>query len=325
MARAKRTDRAEARRKYRAYVEAQAQAGIAEDEGSDGSAGSGRKPARRVLQDTAQLQPGARMGMLQAAKAAYHTPTYISDIKYAPKLITKTHAIWPVLAMCVAIAAFMAPQLSNYRNDTTQQTLVQFIFWPPLVPAMLAGFLAPRATWLAGLIAAFIATSTLVFLVFLGGNALMTTGAGTTPTPSLSTSPATSLVAEASASSSILETSTPTLAVTATPESTASAGSSASVAPTATPSATAAPGASASPGASPSGSTTTGGGTTAVADALTVGLFALLQSLILGALIGGLSGWYKRFLSLTSGPRKPPSKSGGSRPAQRRRPATARK
>jgi hypothetical protein len=270
--------------------------------------------------------------MLQAAKAAYHTPTYISDIKYAPKLITRTHAVWPVLVMCVALAAFMAPNLSNYRTDTTQQTLVQFIFYPPLVPAMLAGFLAPRATWLAGFVAAFIATATLIFLVLLGGNSLVTTGAGASPTPGLSTSPATSLVAEASASSSVLVTSTPTLATTATPESTVSAGSSASIAPTTTPSATsvpsaspAAPSAAASPSASPSGSTTTSGGSSGVVDLFSYGLFPLLQSLLLGALIGGLSGWYKRFLALTSGPRKPPSKSGGQRPSQRRRPAATRK
>jgi hypothetical protein len=53
-------------------------------------------------------------------------------------------------------------------------------------------------------------------------------------------------------------------------------------------------------------------------------LVLLGQSLAFGALMGALSGWYKRFLALSSGPRnRPPSRPSGSR-SQQRRPAARR-
>jgi hypothetical protein len=329
VARAKRTDRAEARRKYRAYVEAQAQAGIEEDEGSDSSAGSGRKPARRVPQGTAPLQPGARMGIVQAAKAAYRTPHYIDDIKSIRQLVFKSHAVWPILVLVAASVAYMAPRLAEYSSDSIQQTIFQFVFYPPLLPAMVAGFFAPRESWLAGLIASFIATVGLLVVLFVGGQTvLQVTGGNASASPSSSASEATSIAASSIATVSTSPTSLATFALMPIPSPSVIASTSsvpATVAPTATsvPSASpAAPSAAASPSASPSGSTTTSGGSSGVVGLLSYGFFPLLQSLILGALIGGLSAWYKRFLSLTSGPRKPSSKSGGSRPAQRRRPAT---
>jgi hypothetical protein len=57
-------------------------------------------------------------------------------------------------------------------------------------------------------------------------------------------------------------------------------------------------------------------------DLINLAFVLLAQSLAFGAVMGALSGWYKRFLALTSGPRKPPAKSGGSRSPQRRKPAT---
>jgi hypothetical protein len=45
----------------------------------------------------------------------------------------------------------------------------------------------------------------------------------------------------------------------------------------------------------------------------------LPESVAFGFLMGALSGWYKRFLALTSGPRRAPTRS-ASRPAKRRPP-----
>jgi hypothetical protein len=44
----------------------------------------------------------------------------------------------------------------------------------------------------------------------------------------------------------------------------------------------------------------------------------------IGAMIGALSGWYKRFLGLMASPRKPKSRSQGGRRPQQRRPAAPR-
>jgi hypothetical protein len=210
-------------------------------------------------------------------------------------LIVGSNTIWPVLAMCIIAGIYAETRIAsnNYAGDPVLPFLFQFLFYPvPLLPPMLAGFLAPRSTWLAGAIAAFIATMTLV--VVLGVTAVTAADvsssiAGATPSPSAQVG------------------ATPSAAASATVASSPAASSSAS-SPTA--------GAS----AAPSGSSSSGGST----DMFSLMVVLLGQSLAFGALMGALSGWYKRFLSFTSVPRnKPPARSGGSKSPQRR-PATKR-
>jgi hypothetical protein len=297
VARAKRTDRSEARRKYRAYLQAQEDAGIAEDEGSDSPADAGRKPSRRTQQDV-QPVPGARLGIVGAAKGAYRTAHYYDDVKNIRELVFKSNAIWPIVIMCLVSGTYLGLRLrsSDWGSDPIIPILIQFIFIPPLIPPMLAGFFAPRATWLAGALASIMATVTLVVVLQVSSVTLPdVTNTNATTSPSSSQS------------------------------AVAAASPSASTSPTVLATQSAAP--SASPSASPSGSTTSTTGTTTSSDLLTSILIMLLQSLTIGAGIGALSGWYKRFLALSSGgPRKPPpSKSGSQRNGQRRRTATARK
>ena len=241
MARAKRTDRAEARRKYRAYLLEQQEAEAAAAQGPEGAAGgpgpttgrtTGAKPGPTAA-------PGARLGIVAAARAAYRQPHYVDDIRNVGSLVFHSNAIWPILVMSLVAGAYGVIR-SGVPNDPIWLFLVQFIFYPvPLLPPMLAGFLAPRSTWLAGLISSFIATITLVAVVAV------------TPTESLTAS-----------------------------SSTAASVSSVSL--------------------------------------LTFAVYQLMMALAFGALMGALSGWYKRFLSFTSGPRtRPTSKSGGGRPQQR--------
>jgi len=244
VARAKRTDRAEARRKYRAYLQAQqdAEAAEAESSGSAAAAPSSKPAGGRDQKPQPVAQPGVRMGMFAAARAAYRTPHYRDDLRNIRSLVLGSNAVWPVLVVCLATGAYSVVRINAGAGDTDPilPALFQFVFYPvPLLPPMLAGFLAPRSSWLAGLISAFISTMTLV------GVFAMTK--------------------------------------IAVPDSTASI-------------------------------TTT--------SLLTLTVILLSQSLAFGFLIGALSGWYKRFLNLTSGARsRPPSKSGGGRSPQRRRPA----
>lgn len=305
MARAKRTDRAEARRKYRAYLQAQEEAEAAAASEAESPAGATAAPGAKQVRGSAPrpqpaVQPGVRLGLFAAAKAATRTPHYLDDIRNVRSLVFGSNAIWPVLVVCVIAGFYSATRIagsSNYASDPILPFLFQFLFYPvPLLPPMLAGFLAPRSTWLAGLIASFIATLTLVAV--LGITAVTLTDAsnsiaGTTPSPSAQAS----LVATQPAASATAAVSSPEASI--------------APAPSPTPAASAAPAKSGSTGTS------------------TTDLFGLLvvllgQSLAFGALMGALSGWYKRFLSLTSVPRnKPPSRSGSSRP-QQRRPATKR-
>jgi hypothetical protein len=312
VARAKSTDRAEARRKYRAYLQAQEEAAAAAALEQD--AGSRDAAAEKVVRGrdprTAQgPQPGVRMGMMAAARAAYRTPHYIDDVRGLWPLITRTNAVWPILIMSVVSGAYMSLRIGNNgaTTDPILPAVYQFVFYPvPLLPPMIAGFLAPRSTWLAGMIAAFIATMTLVIVVGLNaGSFSSSTGA----INEASASP----IAAAAATGSVVPTPGASLVATATP---ASSGS-----PAASP---AASGSSAPGTAANTGKTGKTGGTTA-GDLLNLAFLLLVQSLGFGAMIGALSGWYKRFLALTSGgQRRPPaSRPGrGRTPPQRRRTAT---
>jgi hypothetical protein len=301
VARAKRTDRAEARRKYRAYLLAQQEAEPGESAGDAGEAGA--KPASGRDQRTqANVQPGVRLGILAAARAAARQPHYLDDIRNLPSLILKTNAVWPIFVGCVVAGAYLALRIDKNGNtsDPIVPYLAQFLFYPvPLLPPMIAGFLAPRSTWLAGVIAAFLASMTLVFV--LGVTSLKFTSTGGIPTASETPSTPSSAVATVTAAPSQIAV--------------ASATSASSGSPAASPSSSPA----ASPSAAGSGSGSTGGAT--ASDLLATAIQLLSTSLAFGALMGALSGWYKRFLALSSGPRKPPSR-GNKRPAQRSRPAT---
>jgi hypothetical protein len=322
VARAKRTDRAEARRKYRAYLLAQEQAAAAEAEGSDEAEDvAGSKPSRsRVDRPQPTPQPGVRMGIMQAARAAYHSPTYIADLKYLPTLVGRTHAVWPVLAICVVSGVYAAAKLQSgdYRDDWILPMIFQFVFYPPLIPAGLAGFFAPRATWLAGVIAAFLCSTTFVLAIGVSGVKFTDAAGLASPSPVASASQ----VANASATlaSTAVETSTPAPSVT--PEATPSPGASAASASAATPAPSSTPGASGTPAPSPTSNGTASGSTggTALSELMTYTWRLLLQTLPIGALMGALSGWYKRFLALSSGPHKPPPSRGasGRKPQQRR-------
>ena len=294
MARAKRTDRAEARRKYRAYLQAQEEAG-AEDSGEEGpiesTPASSGKPTRgpeRKPQPT--IQPGQRMGLFAAARAAYRQPHYLDDLRNIRALVFRTNAIWPVVVVCAVAGAYTVAGIdkSGRTNDPIIPSLVTFLFAPvPLLPPMLAGFLAPRSTWLAGLLASLIATLTLVGVIAL--TALRLTSAGGIPTesPSIQPSAITSVAASASASAAL----SPAPSVTAVPSP--SAGAS----------------------AVPVDSGTTGN---SPADLVGVLVQLLVTSLAFGALMGAASGWYKRFLANTSVPRnRPPSRSSNRTPQRR--------
>ena len=240
MARAKRTDRAEARRQYRAYLQEKQDTAAAEADDSSGAADvTSSKPARsRDQRPQTAIQPSGRLGIFAAAKAAYRTPHYMDDIRNIRSLVFHSKAVWPVLVVCVAAGAFSVFRISSGASyaDPVLTALFQFLFFPvPLVPPMIAGFLAPRSTWLAGLIATFISTMTVV------GFFAMTT----TKVPGYAG-----------------ELSGGLLAIT---------------------------------------------------------VQMLSTSLLFGLMMAALSGWYKRFLRLTSGPRtRAPARSS----SQRRRPTT---
>ena len=156
MARAKGTDRAEARRRYRAYLKAQEEA----EAGSEGEAPAATLGARsrgRNSQDFKPLpaQTAQKPGFMGAARAAYRPVHYREDLRFIVPLVTRTHAVWPVLVLTL-VAIPLALTLSKSTDNPVLGAALFLLSPTPLVPAMIAGFLAPRATWLAGAINAFI-------------------------------------------------------------------------------------------------------------------------------------------------------------------------
>jgi hypothetical protein len=170
VARAKRTDRAEARRQYRAYLAAQAEAQAAA-EAEEVPAEDPGAPARPTRARDVEIayKPGERVGIVAAIRAASRTPHYVDDLRNIGPLVVGTKAIWPVAAICLISAAVAYPRINSQTvvaNDPILSVIFQFVLYPlPLLPPMMAGFLAPRSTWLAGALAALISTVTLIALV----------------------------------------------------------------------------------------------------------------------------------------------------------------
>jgi hypothetical protein len=170
VARAKGTDRAEARRRYRAIVKAQedAEAGTEAPSTAAPSAARNRGRGPQTIKP-APSQVAQRPGFFGAAKGAYRPVHYREDLQFVVPLVTRTFAVWPVLVLTI-IAVPLALSRPNVQGDPILGFLAFWLSPTPLLPAMIAGFLAPRATWLAGAINGLIVgTGLIVFLAVANG------------------------------------------------------------------------------------------------------------------------------------------------------------
>ena len=143
MARAKQTDRAEARRRYR---QASGQdAALDELEDDEPVVERGRqapsKPSR-------QPQPTGRPGITTAFRTAYHPAHFREDLAALPKLLRHWSFFVPI-AMIV-VGGFVA---FTFWNFTGGQLAYQILVLPGSgfgLPQLVAGFFAPRASYLLG-------------------------------------------------------------------------------------------------------------------------------------------------------------------------------
>jgi hypothetical protein len=282
VARAKRTNRAEARRRYRAQIAEQPDAETPEtaEQPVEPSARGPRAP--RGPRPAAEPQ---RSGMRYAFRAAFREPNIREDIEHLPELLRSRAIFLPVLisvGTAVAIAA-------TSGTDVISRLLAQYFLVPPPIGSIfIAGFFAPRASYLAGLIVGLVAAIALTVLIAV----TPTLGTGVTgPAASASPSAATSPAA-------------------------GSPSASASAAPSASAAASASPSSAASAGASPAAS---GAGTPLTQNPADVAGFALLASPIAGIFFASAAAWYRRFLQL-SNPNRAAARGGQkARPNNRRR------
>jgi len=159
VARSKRTDRAEARRQYRAFLQAQAEAAAAPEEEREPEveaekpvAGRWRFPGARTatsgdeaagtsssVNDRSQPAPasgatGQRpMGFFSAMKAAYHPVHYRDDLQLLPTLLTRGYGIW--LGVLLAVAGGVILINDADPNDFWFQVATMMLPPYPIIPA----------------------------------------------------------------------------------------------------------------------------------------------------------------------------------------------
>lgn len=148
MARAKHTGRAEARRRYRQATIQPAEGAPDELEGeSRPAAGEGRQPARAATR--AAPAPSGRPGFMAAFRGAYHPAHIREDLAKLPKLLTSRALLAGIgITLAAAVAYWLLP---NYDGSTMAFQLI-VVPGAALLPQLVAGFFAPYASYLLGLI-----------------------------------------------------------------------------------------------------------------------------------------------------------------------------
>ncbi len=151
MARAKRTDRAEARRRYRATLSDDPQATDLDDASEPAAeATADRAPAARTRSRPAaptQSGPPARPSIVGAFRSAFRPTDIRGDFAALPSLVRNRSFFIP-LAMIVIAAGVIA--VTGGTEPISRTLSPYFLAPPPVAPVFLAGFLAPRASWLIG-------------------------------------------------------------------------------------------------------------------------------------------------------------------------------
>lgn len=150
MARAKSTERAEARRRYRAAT--------ATDPGSDDVEGMTTaptgSPARRA-NAVAGARPSAsgtteRVGFLDAFRQSIRPVHVRADVAALPWIAVHSKALWvPIL---ITVVSTITTAATGAKDMVTGLLFTYFVVFPAIGGVFIAGFLAPRASWLVGVI-----------------------------------------------------------------------------------------------------------------------------------------------------------------------------
>jgi hypothetical protein len=171
VARAKKTARAEARRKYRA------EQGLPLEIDDDGPATvptTGAAAAPRAASTTGAPQ---RMSIGAAFKASFTPLDIRGDLAALPWIATRTKALW--LPALITIGATVAFYITQGEDIVTRFLFAYFIQTPAIGGVFLAGFLAPRASWLLGVIIGLLSAACYSFLILTVFSAV--TSASPTP------------------------------------------------------------------------------------------------------------------------------------------------
>lgn len=166
MARAKRTDRTEARRRYRAQLAGPNGEAIDGDDlvVVDAEGEPIRAKGRAASSAAASAAPRpARPSFMGAVRGAYHAPNYREDLAILPRLLIHWSVLLSAALAVVGTGALLAAGASlagptpGASGGTTlayigSMLVSLFVGPPPFGAALLIGFMVPRATYLVGLV-----------------------------------------------------------------------------------------------------------------------------------------------------------------------------
>jgi hypothetical protein len=165
VARAKRTHRAEARRRYRNDQSLADQVDDIDEVEAPESSSS--QPSRAA---TTSAEP-ARPGVAGAFRQAFRPLDVRSDLRALPMLV-RSKALWIPVALTLAATILFIVIRPEGRTDLIGVLTVflyqYFVVTPAIGGVFIAGFMAPRASWLLGILVGLVAAACYSFLVLSG-------------------------------------------------------------------------------------------------------------------------------------------------------------
>jgi hypothetical protein len=260
--RAKRTNRADARRRYRASVAEPID--DAESTAEPGAAPAAAPRSGRTTTPATGTTPGERPSLSHAFRAAFRPVNLREDLAYLPKLLIDRSVWLPIL---LTIAAGVAFAVTTGGNALIAIIATYFVAPPALGSVFIGGFLAPRASYIVGLIVGF-AAAVVASVIIVTSQASLVSSQPLVPSPS--PTPSASVAASAAVSSP---------ATSAAPTGSAAPAAS----PTPLPSPT--------PTASPTPLTQA-----QIQDQI---VYAFATSPFFGLFFAASAAWYRRFLRLS--------------------------
>ena len=152
MARAKRTARAEARRRYRAQLDTVDGTETTDAEIEPAPPPTPRRDPRRATSRDPLAPPPMPTpagGIANAFRAAFRPLNLREDLRLLP-LLVRNRAFW----LPIGLAAIVTGVIVAFEGrELISRVLAQYFLGPaPVGAAFLAGFLAPRASYLIGLL-----------------------------------------------------------------------------------------------------------------------------------------------------------------------------
>jgi hypothetical protein len=149
VARAKHTVRAEARRRYRQAANLPEDDTVAELDDSSTKAAARPAAPKPASQARPASAPTGRPSFLGAFRAAYRPAHLREDLRELPKLLTSRALLAGIGLVLAGAAAWIA-----FPNYTGSAFAWELLVYPgqALAPQLVAGFFAPRASYILGLI-----------------------------------------------------------------------------------------------------------------------------------------------------------------------------